>query len=84
MLFKSIPASNIAAIYPAVIGGGGNPLGLNTTLLVQEAVYQNYEYFSADLVGQHYGLNSDVHNFAIVYFNAFPFCLTASKHSCSV
>lgn len=71
MLFKSIPASNIAAIYPAVIGGGGNPLGLNTNLLVQEAVYQNYEYFSADLVGQHYGLNSDVHNFAIVYFNAF-------------
>lgn len=71
MQFNSIPASNIAAIYPAVIGGGGNPLGLNTNLFVQDAVYPNYEYFSADLVGQHYGLNSDIHNFAIVYFNGF-------------
>lgn len=70
-MFNSIPASNIAAIYPAVIGGGGNPLGLNTTLFVSGAVYPNYEYFSADLVGQHYGLESDIHNFAIVYFNGF-------------
>lgn len=67
---KSIPASNLVAIYPAVIGGG-NPLGLNTNLFVQDAVYQNYEYFSADLVGQHYGLNSAIHNGAIVYFNGF-------------
>lgn len=71
MQFNSIPASNIAAIYPAVIGGGGNPLGLNTTLLVASAIYPNYEYSNADTVGQHYGLNSDVHNFAIVYFKAF-------------
>ncbi|WMC00435.1 tail sheath protein [Acinetobacter phage Ab65] len=56
MQFNSIPASNIAAVYPAVIGGGGNPLGLNTTLFVNEAVYPNYEYFSNTLVGQHYGL----------------------------
>lgn len=71
MQFNSIPASNVAAIYPAAIGGGGNPLGLNTTLFVQEALFSNYEYFSADLVGQHYGLDSSVHNFAIVYFNGF-------------
>ena len=70
-MFKSIPASNIVAIYPAVIGGGGNPLGLNTNLFINEAVYPNYEYFSADLVGQHYGLNSDIHKFAVVYFNGF-------------
>lgn len=70
-MFKSIPASNIVAIYPAVIGGGGNPLGLNTNLFLNEAVYPNYEYFSADLVGQHYGLNSDIHKFAVVYFNGF-------------
>lgn len=70
-MFKSIPASNIAAIYPAVIGGGGNPLGLNTTLFVQEAIYSNYEYFSAELVGQHYGLTSSAYKFATVYFNGF-------------
>ncbi|AID17972.1 tail sheath [Acinetobacter phage YMC11/12/R2315] len=71
MQFNSIPASNIAAVYPAVIGGGGNPLGLNTTLFVNEAVYPNYEYFSNTLVGQHYGLESDVYKFATVYFNGF-------------
>lgn len=71
MQFNSIPASNIAAVYPAVIGGGGNPLGMNTTLFVAGAVYPNYEYFSADLVGQHYGLETDIHNFAITYFNGF-------------
>lgn len=71
MLFKSIPASNIAAVYPAVIGGGGNPLGLNTNLFVQEALFSNYEYFSAELVGQHYGLNGAIHKFATIYFNGF-------------
>lgn len=71
MQFNSIPASNIAAIYPAVIGGGGNPLGLNTNIFVQDAVYANYEYFSADLVGQHYGLGSALHQFATIYFNGF-------------
>lgn len=70
-MFNSIPASNIAAVYPAVIGGGGNPLGLNTNLFVNDAVYQNFEYFNPDLVGQHYGQDSDVHNFATVYFNGF-------------
>ena len=70
-MFKSIPASNLVAIYPAVIGGGGNPLGLNTNLFVNEAVYQNYEYSSATLVGQHYGLTSDIYDFAVVYFNGF-------------
>lgn len=71
MQFNSIPASNIAAVYPAVIGGGGNPLGLNTNLFVQDAVYPNYEYFSATLVGQHYGLTSPIYNFATIYFNGF-------------
>ena len=70
-MFNSIPASNIAAIYPAVIGGGGNPLGLNTTLFASNAVYPNYEYFSNVLVGQHYGLTSDIYKFATVYFNGF-------------
>ena len=70
-MFKSIPASNLAAVYPAVIGGGGNPLGLNTNLFVQDAIYTNYEYFSPELVGQHYGLTSSVYKFAVVYFNGF-------------
>lgn len=71
MQFNSIPASNIAAVYPAVIGGGGNPLGLNTNLFVQDAIYPNYEYFSNTLVGQHYGLESAIYKFATVYFNGF-------------
>lgn len=70
-MFNSIPASNIAAIYPATIGGGGNPLGLNATLLAKDSVYPSYEYFSENLVGQHYGLDSEIHKFAIVYFNGF-------------
>lgn len=70
-MFNSIPASNVAAVYPAVIGGGGNPLGLNTNLFVQDAVYPNYEYFSNTLVGQHYGLESPIYNFATIYFNGF-------------
>lgn len=70
-MFDSIPASNIAAVYPAVIGGGGNPLGLNTTLFVSDAVYPNYEYTTASLVGQHYGLTSDIYKGAVVYFNGF-------------
>lgn len=78
-MFKSIPASNIAAIYPAVIGGGGNPLGLNTTLINAHAVYPSYQYYSADLVGQHYGLESEIHNFAIVYFNGFEGATTRAN-----
>ena len=70
-MFDSIPASNIAAVYPAVIGGGGNPLGLNTTLFVSDAVYPNYEYKTASLVGQHYGLTSEIYKGAVVYFNGF-------------
>lgn len=70
-MFNSIPASNIAAVYPAVIGGGGNPLGLNTNLFTNDATFQNFEYFSADLVGQHYGLDTSIHTFAKVYFKGF-------------
>jgi len=70
-MFDSIPADNIAAVYPAVIGGGGNPLGLNTTLFVSGAVYPNFEYTTASLVGQHYGLTSETYKGAVVYFNGF-------------
>ena len=70
-MFDSIPASNIAAVYPAVIGGGGNPLGLNTTLFVENAVYPNFEYTTPALVGQHYGLTSDIYKGAVIYFNGF-------------
>lgn len=70
-MFDSIPASNIAAVYPAVIGGGGNPLGLNTTLFVSDAVYPNFEYTTPNLVGQHYGLTSEIYKGAVVYFKGF-------------
>lgn len=70
-MFKSIPASNLVAVYPAVLGAGGNPLGLNTNILNDAAVYPNYEYFNADTVGEHYGLSSDEYKFAVTYFNGY-------------
>ena len=71
MLFKSIPASNIAAVYPAVLTAGGNPLGLNTNLISISAVYPSYEYFSADAVGEVHGYDSNEYNFARIYFNGY-------------
>jgi hypothetical protein len=70
-MFKSIPASNIAAVYPDVLGAGGNPLGLNTNVASDIAIYPSYEYTTASLVGQHFGLTSDEHKFAVVYFNGY-------------
>lgn len=70
-MFKSIPASHIAAVYPAVLSAGGNPLGLNTNILDENAIYPNYEYTSAVLVGEHFGLSSDEYKFATVYFNGY-------------
>lgn len=70
-MFKSIPASHIAAVYPAVISAGGNPLGLNANVLADDAIYPNFEYTSAVLVGEHYGLTSDIYQGAVVYFNGF-------------
>lgn len=70
-MFKSIPATHIAAVYPAVLGAGGNPLGLNTNILDDGAIYPNYEYTTAETVGAHYGLSSDQYNFATVYFNGY-------------
>lgn len=70
-MFKSIPASNIAAIYPAVLGAGGNPLGLNANLLSPTALYASNEYFSADSVSSAFGQTSDESTFATVYFNGY-------------
>lgn len=71
MLFKSIPASNIAAVYPAVLTAGGNPLGLNTNLISNTALYPAFEYFSADAVGETHGYDSNEYNFARIYFNGY-------------
>lgn len=70
-MFKSIPASNLVEIFPDVLGAGGNPLGLNTNVLDDSAVYPNYEYASETLVGEHYGLTSNEYSFAVTYFNGY-------------
>ena len=70
-MFKSIPASNIAAVYPAVLSAGGNPLGLNTNLVSSDALYPSYEYFSADSVGESLGYDSKEYDFAKVYFGGY-------------
>ena len=78
-MFKSIPASHIAAVHPAVLGAGGNPLGLNTNILDDRAIYPNYEYTAAETVGAHYGLSSDEYKFATVYFNGFKGATTRPR-----
>lgn len=78
-MFKSIPASHIAAVYPAVLGAGGNPLGLNTNILDDRAIYPNYGYTAAKTVGEHYGLSSDEYKFATVYFNGFKGATTRPR-----
>ena len=70
-MFKSIPASNIAAVYPAVLSGGGNPLGLNTNLVTAKALYPSYEFTSAEAVGAQLGTDSLEYKFAEVYFNGY-------------
>ena len=70
-MFKSIPASHIASVFPAVLSAGGNPLGLNTNVLDDNAIYPNFEYTSATLVGDHFGTSSDEYKFATVYFNGY-------------
>ena len=70
-MFKSIPASNIAAVYPDGLGAGGNPPGLNTNVASDTALYPVYEYFNDTTVGKNFGITSDEYKFAVGYFNGY-------------
>lgn len=66
----SIPASRIVTINPSAIGTGGNPLAMNTLLIVSgsERVIGVQEFGSAAEVGAFFGLTSPEYEFAGRYF----------------
>lgn len=66
----SIPASRIVTINPSAIGTGGNPLAMNTLLIVGGAqrTIGVQQFGSAAEVGEFYGLTSAEYNFAQRYF----------------
>lgn len=66
----SIPASRIVTINPSAIGTGGNPLAMNTVLIVggPERTIGVQQFGSAAEVGAFYGLTSPEYTFAGRYF----------------
>lgn len=66
----SIPASRIVLINPSAIGTGGNPLAMNTMLIVggPQRTIGVQQFGSADEVGDQYGLTSPEYLFAQKYF----------------
>lgn len=66
----SIPASRIVTINPSAIGTGGNPLAMNTLMIVgnDQRTIGVQTFGSAAEVGAYYGLTSDEYNFAARYF----------------
>ncbi len=66
----SIPASRIVTINPSAIGTGGNPLAMNTLLIVSgsERTLGVQKFGSAAEVGAFYGLTSPEYTFAGRYF----------------
>jgi hypothetical protein len=66
----SIPASLIVTINPSAIGTGGNPLAMNTLLIVSgpERTIGAQLFGSAAEVGAFYGLTSPEYTFAARYF----------------
>lgn len=66
----SIPASRIVTINPSTIGGGGNPLSMNTLLItsISHRVFGVQQFGSAAEVGAFFGLTSEEYKFAQRYF----------------
>lgn len=66
----SIPASRIVSINPSALGTGGNPLAVNTLLIVDgpQRTLGVAQFGSAAEVGTAYGLTSPEYQFASRYF----------------
>lgn len=66
----SIPASRIVSISPSALGTGGNPLAVNTLLIVDgpQRTLGVAQFGSAAEVGATYGLASPEYTFASRYF----------------
>lgn len=73
-MFKSIPASQIVSITPAVLSAGGSPLSMNAVFISKNEnlpTGQAVSFATADAVGEYFGINSDEYKAASVYFNGF-------------
>lgn len=66
----SIPASRIVSILPSALGTGGNPLAMNTLLIVggPQRTIGVQQFGSAAEVGAFYGLTSEEYKFGQRYF----------------
>lgn len=73
-MFKSIPASHIVNVNPAVLSAGGSPLSMNAVFLSKNTnlpTGQAVQFASATAVGEYFGLESDEYKAAKVYFSGF-------------
>lgn len=73
-MFKSIPASNIVSVNPAVLSGGGSALSLNAVFISKNSNLPSgraVEFSSADSVGEYFGISSDEYKAAQVYFSGY-------------
>lgn len=67
----TIPASDIVAVNPSVIGAGGSALALNGVLLTQNAavpIGTVQQFTTASAVGSFFGLTSQEYLWAATYF----------------
>lgn len=73
-MFKSIPASQIVSVNPAVLSSGGSPLALNGVFLSKHENIPTGEallFATSESVGQYFGLTSEEYKAAQVYFKGF-------------
>lgn len=73
-MFKSIPASQIVSITPAVLSAGGSSLSMNAVFLSDNANLPQDKaiaFATAESVGSYFGLNSNEYKAAAVYFSGF-------------
>ena len=73
----SIPISQEVQVIPNVVGTGGNPLALNTVVLVQnhnQPMDSILTFYNSADVGDYFGLSSSEYMAAVVYFKGFNNC----------
>lgn len=86
-MLPSIPASQIVAVSPAIVGTGGTAIKLNTVVLTDNSVYPINQYANAADVGVVFGTTSDEYKFAQCYFGGFagatsaPTTLFIARHN---
>lgn len=73
-MLKSIPASQIVSVNPAILSAGGSPLSMNAVFLTKNDNVPNgqvLEFATAESVGNYFGLESAEYQAATVYFLGF-------------